>query len=512
MTDNAIYNVLRGHWAFLHDMYQGGFRLLFPSSTVSNQCLTEYVTGQQYGRPEQITARDSGIRRSYLVPYPGESLEEFDTRVKLAVYINICQPIVDAYVDAITPGVKRELGMLDAPLSSLDGNGQTWELCVDDVARWTSCYGMVATVLDAPRVNPSETRAAEAQSGTGLRIIVVHPPAIAWVVIGDDGQLDQFAYRETAYVDLSSRTIESMARVWVWTRTEWMLVEGTVRDAEPIAGQQNKLNPVPGMRGPHGTPGKVPVEFCFFKRDSSVTIPLGISPIDDAAKAGQLVYNELSRIEEYHRKAPPFLAIPEKEASGVLPPETKVTVGPDTAFGYSSQTGAPSWVSPPADMPNEIRTHCVFVIQASYRSAGLELSADTSAQVQSGEALRIRSRDFESRCRRFAMQLKGWEERMLSLAALWLKMPDPQSRVTYPDRYVLPDRAEDLAQAVVLVNTFASEMGPSGKIATLRQAVNAALTLSDDDAEKIINEAYSKLLEAPKTTTPTMGTDAPGTS
>jgi hypothetical protein len=280
--------------------------------------------------------------------------------------------------------------------------------------------------------------------------------------------------------------------VWVWTRTEWFVLKGTVSTTAPIAAQTEKLKQVSDLRGTHGTPGTVPVAFCYHKRDTSVRFPLGTSIIDDTAKAAQLIYNEMSRIEEYHRKTSPFLAIPTEEKSGVLDPEVAIGVGPDTAMGYSSTAGAPTWVTPPSDMPAEIRTHCLFIAQSAFKSAGLEVEVDTSAQVQSGEALRVRSRGFESRARRFAANLRAWEIRMLKLASQWTKA-QVEPVVTYPERYVLPDLSEDLARAIAFMDKFGDKLGPEGTATLINQALRAAATLSDDEAVSIIDEVHRKL-------------------
>ena len=493
-TTSNIYSLLRPHWAFMHDSYMGDWRYMLPSSSLGDQSLTVYTTTTQTQSPDVIL-KPIGARRSYLVPFPGESPADFDTRVKLATHFPIVQPIVDAYADAITPGITRELGQLGPYLCDLDGQGKSWASLVDEVSHWAACYGMFATVLDAPRVNTARNAFEEEQAGVSMRVISVHPTAIAWVVIGDDGGIDEFAYQEGIYDDTSSAVCN--ARIWVWTRTEWYMLEGTINRGLSALAQRNQdnspLKQKSGMRGTHGTPGRVPVAFCYFKRDTSVSVPLGISLVGDAAKAEQLIYNESSRIEDYHRKATAFLAIPQGETRGLLEPEVAVKVGAANAFGYPSSAGAPAWVSPPSEMPAEIRAHIAFVFQLAMRGAGMELAADTSAQVQSGEALRIRSRDFESRAKRFAESLRAWEMQMLSLAAQWLGLATVKPALTYPDRFVLPDMAEDLARAIAFMGTFGDKLGPLGSLAVIRQALNASATLSDEETTLIMDEIHAKL-------------------
>ena len=246
-----------------------------------------------------------------------------------------------------------------------------------------------------------------------------------------------------------------------------------------------KLPPTPL---PAALRGALPIEFVSYKRDTSTPYPLGLSLVSDAAAVGRAIYNYLSWAQEIHRHAGfPFLALPMAATGGQMDPQTRVSVGPTRALPYSADTGAPSYVQPSSESTRELREHCVFLFQAALRTAGLEMSADASAQVQSGEALRIRSRDFESRAKRFARNLERYETRMLSLLARFAGVADPQ-RVTYAERFALPDPTSDLANALKLLTDCPVEMGVTAKTAAVRVAVKAALSLSDADLARVMDE------------------------
>jgi len=215
--------------------------------------------------------------------------------------------------------------------------------------------------------------------------------------------------------------------------------------------------------------------------------------VADTCDIAREVYNTLSNVGDIHRKtAFPFLAIPQKSTTGALDPETKVEVGPDTALGYPSDTGVPSWVQPSAEQTRELRDHAVFLMGAAYRMAGLEVSVEGTNEAQSGLAIQLKSRGFEGRCKRFAGNLEAYERQSLDLTAAILRRAATYA-LNYPKRYVLPDASEDLARAILLLQTLKDDLGPAGAMAAIRQALNASLSVSDEELNKMMDEIRLKL-------------------
>ena len=494
----ATYDAERGRLAYYHDSYEGGSRYRAPSSTtIGTASLTRYrdrldSEGRRTGDHDEVVTERY---RSYLVPHPGETKAAFEVRLSLAAYVNVIAPIVDAYADAVAGPVTRDLGMLEQYLRRLDGDAQTWAEMVEEVSRWAVVYGMCAVVLDAPAANPAANRADEERLGVGLRASVVVPTAWAWVSVGDDG-VDEFAYVDQAYTAESVGAVSQSATLWRYTRTTWERHRVTVSLSE--AGAFGKVRGSLGAEtviesGKLANPGRVPVAFAYFRRTSS-RAPEGVSLVADACDLARQVYNTLSWVEEIHRKtAFPFLAIPERAAGGQLDPATKIQVGPSTALGFSSETGAPSWVQPSAESTRELRDHAVFLVALALRTTGLEVTADQSAPTQSGVALKIRSRDFDARCVKFAKSMGAFERAALEIAGRILGLDPAQASITYPRRFVLPDSAEDLARCVVLLQTFRDELGPEGFAATVRQALDAALALNDTELARLVDEVRERV-------------------
>ena len=164
-----FFDVARGFCLFVADAYEGGQAWDFPSSaTLGTATLYGYrvVTVDSGENPgaQQVAETTLGTERSYLVPWPGETLSNFRRRRSLAVYINLTEPIVDAYLDAITPRVTRQLGRAEPYLNNLDGDGHTWSTFVGDVA--------LAAALRRDRVRDRHADAQprrDARAGAGAR-------------------------------------------------------------------------------------------------------------------------------------------------------------------------------------------------------------------------------------------------------------------------------------------------------------------------------------------------------
>jgi len=257
----ATYDAERGHLAFYADSYRGGESYRNPSSlTIGTTRTTRWVpmvdeNGGETGDFEQRAVR---AYRTYLVPHPGELDAEFTIRRSLAAYINVISMIVDAYTDAVTGHVVRDLGALGGALGNTNGRGRGWAAHVQEVARWTAVYGYFATVIDAPKVNPAQNRAEEERLRVGLRATLVHPTAIAWVCIDHDGAVVEFAFVDQPQVAEAVAPATQVVRFWRYTTETWEVHELAVDVARGWGWCRGSLNEktrkdggplAPGLRG-----------------------------------------------------------------------------------------------------------------------------------------------------------------------------------------------------------------------------------------------------------------------
>lgn len=516
MSEVHTFDGTRGYALFIGDAYEGGQAWDCPSSsTLGTATLYGYrvattdqrdSNGQLTGAQTVIAEAVTGTERSYLVPWPGETAGNFARRKSLAVYVNLVEPIVDAYCDAIVPRVKRDLGAASQYLSNLDGDGQAWSELVSDAALQAALDGVCAVVIDLPETNPAATRAEERELGVGLAATAVPLASWAWMRADHRGRVEEFAYADTSVAD-ESTAVGAGQRVclWVWRADcdgkpgGWAVYELNVAPGEELGKARGRTggDARPVRSGPlhPALKGRIPVAFCYHRRvRGRVRVPRGKSLAASPATIGRQIYQLLSQVEDTQRRAPPFLSVPTKATNG-LDPDTKAKVGPDQAIPAPEGAGLPSWVTFPSDSLVDLRAHVAFLVGLAYRVSGLEVQADTSAQVQSGEALRVRSRGFEARAQRFAKSLEDFERRAMDIAAALLGLNRAEITVTYPQRYVMGDPSELLAAAVLLLQTLGDRLGDTATVEAIRQALNAALALDDATATKALAEIEAKLRE-----------------
>ena len=495
-ADLHFFDAVRGYALFHLDAYVGEPQWATPSSaTLGTAVLYGYTvstveSGDRAGE-QVVTETALGSVRSYLVPWPGETGANFSRRRSLAVYINLVEPIVDAYCDAIVPRVTRELGDTGPALRNLDGDGQDWSELVGDVAIAAALDGVTACVIDAPTSNPATNRAEEVTLGIGLRAAVVPLASWAWLRADDDGRVTEFAYVDAPAVD--DTAVAQRVRVYVWNANGCAVYEHELATGARLADARNTIVGGKPARDPMPLnpllKGRLPIVFADHRRVRG-RVPRGKSIAAGAAAIGRQVYQVLSSVEDTQRRAPPFLNVP-TSAKGGLEPSKVARLGPDAALDGPAEGGAPSWVTFPSESLADQRAHAVFLVGLAFRTAGLELQADTSAQVQSGEALRVRSRDFESRCRKFATNLAAFERKALDVVALLLGARRDALVVTYPQRYVIADSAEMLAAVMLLEQSFGLRLGPEGVREMMRQALDAALNLDEQTLAKLLDELAS---------------------
>jgi hypothetical protein len=511
MHDGSDYDRLRARHTFQLDSYTGGDAYRTPTrTTLTTARAWTYSAVAPDGGASSRLARTAREYVTYLVPHPAESDEAFESRLARACYINCVAPIVDAYAEAVTARIERELPAGYGPMDDVDARGSTWAEHVEEVARLTGLHGYLAVVYDAPAAAPAVSRADELARGLVPCCILVPPTAWAWVEVDARGRVVTFAHVEDAYQDRTGgAALYADVTVRVWTlrggsdgkTAEWQVRKGRVNHALGGLGAQRSAFQIAAgddgaeQRGPlpAALGGKLPVVFAYCRRVSSSRFPLGQSLADDACDIGRSIYNKLSEEDEIHSKAGfPFLAIPLKSTGGAMDAQTEVAIGPGRGLGYDSTAGAPSYVQPSSESSRELRDSCVFRFMLAMRLAGLGSTADTSAAPQSGEALRIRSREFESKASRFAAQMARYERAGL---ALWAALAGSAevATVAYAKRFTLPDPSEDIVNSLKLLTDCPIEVGVEAKTTLVMRALNAVLSLSDEDAAEMMAGIRARL-------------------
>lgn len=502
MSTRETYDLVREQWRYYHDAYRGGRYWRVPSATTIGSTSLRWTVLDPEDPSRELTV--TGRERSYLVAHQGESDEKFVKRHSLSAYVNVASPIVKAYAEGVTARVQRETAPIAEYLDDVDRRGRSWGEIAEGAATWASVYGVVATVVDTPSESVEGlSEAQRRERGIQPYVVTVHPPSWAWIECAG-GRVTEFAYVSTPYQSSLStnQSIDLEVRVWRADKVNedgervaggWEVRQGTLATSQ-LAQLGEHAQGLPLIASGPLAPalaGEIPVTFAYYERDDSSECPSGQSLIADASDIGRLIYNTLSWVGEIDRLAAfPFLSVPLKDTGGMLDQSTKLKIGPGQAVGHSGSAGAPAWVEPSGASQTGMLARCVQYMQFAMRSAGLELAADSSAQVQSGEALRIRSRDFESRALRFARNMQRWETATLRLIALLAGKPADDIAVTYAKRITHADPAEDLERALTLL-AAPVEIGPEARALAVVQAIDATLSLSDEKIAEIADEVRS---------------------
>lgn len=480
----AKYDAIRARLTFLFDSYIGGDQYKNPSSNPLS-------TARIYGYSIDSSTGDliPSIRRtyaSYLIPRDNESEREFEARISYASYNSLCRFVVDSYAEAVTTKVQRKFGDLAGFATKVDYKGRSWGSFVESIAKFTATYGFMFTVVDA--------------NESGPKAIPVHPTQIAWIdVDGYTGDITEFAWIEDAYyADAVSPSSQSI-KVRVYNKDGWSIRCGTVQNVHAgLTGVRDKLQPIESGALPERLNGKLPIVVSYYEEDTTNKWPFGYSLIDNIADIARQIYNDKSRLAELTVKAPPFLAIPQVKSGGALTPQTKQAIGLTKGFGHDSGTGGPAWVVLPPEYAASIRDTCEALKTDALQQVGLAVNA--SAQVQSGEALRVGSREFDSRAARYANQMCQYEEQLKSLFCLFAGVSDKNITITYPNKFTLPDLKEDIinAKEVLALNDIdlvesAKTIGVDATVKAAMQIVCSALNVSDIEASAFEKEMRASL-------------------
>jgi hypothetical protein len=217
--------------------------------------------------------------------------------------------------------------------------------------------------------------------------------------------------------------------------------------------------------------------------------------VNDLVDTARAVYNYNSWASDIHQKASfPILTVPLAKSGGVMPPKTEMALGSNNALPYDSESGTPSFISAPTDSTRELREQINFIISKALSQVGLSMAVDNSSQIQSGEALRIRSREFESYAGKFANFMRKFEEKTLDFFKMYLGMQEVEVSIVYPKTFSIPQTTEDIqnAQSLLSIGFLSNE----GKVAALRQIAGIALSISDDELNTIVETSQVKLESA----------------
>ena len=478
---------LKDRCLYIHDFYKGGDALLQPSTALYGQ--TSIVVKQLNDNGDVSTS----IRnvQSYLTPFDAESDDDFKRRQQRAFYFNLVSQVVNVYSDAVTSKVNRDYGALEPFLNyNVDYRESTWSEFVAQNAKFTALFGMTATYVDYSPVASGDILSLQdvIDSDSGPKCILINPLQFAWVIVSDKGAVQEFAWYES--VDETGSSPQKDVQIRVVNTQGWYTVNGVVDTANGNK-QRSEFKLVDSGSHPASLNGKLPVVFNFYDRDYTAKYPVGKSLVNDLVDVARAVYNYNSMAADIHKSTFPVLTVPLARTGGVMPPKTELAVGSSNALPYDSETGTPAFINPSSDPARELREHLSYIIRTAYQQLGLTLTLDSSAQIQSGEALKIRSREFESYASKFASNMLKYETKVINLYKAFLGLNDAKVTIIYPKTFSIPATKEDMDNAQQVMNV--SFLSNDGKVAALRQMLTIGLSLTEEETNEILADSQSIL-------------------
>ena len=117
--------------------------------------LASYLGGQDYLNNAE----------EYIVQHPFEEDTMYETRVKLAYYLNYCRRVVETYTNFVfkeTPK-RTEDPRIKAWLQNVDGKGSDMDTFMKGVSSLSSVFGFVDVMLDAPQKTKATYTVADGQ-------------------------------------------------------------------------------------------------------------------------------------------------------------------------------------------------------------------------------------------------------------------------------------------------------------------------------------------------------------
>lgn len=473
---------------YYNDFYKGGEFVKYPSSLAIGTARVSYKTYNETEKDFYYSTRDV---RSYLVPFDAEDDQKFRSRCQSAYYFNLVAQVVNAYADSVTSKVSRDLGELSFFVNTnVDYRDSTWSEFINQNAKMTALFGLTATYVDylLPEGVSINSRSDLYDKGITPKAILINPLSFAWVVVSPYGELEEFAWFENIVQDSNSTYNNVILRIV--NKEGWRQVSANVNMSlslyQQVVVDNTATTVITEGKHPASLNGKIPVVFNYYDRDYSMVYPQGRSLITDLVDTARAVFNYCSWATDVHqRSAFSILTIPLAKSGGVMPPKTEIAVGSSNALPYDSESGTPSFIAAPSDPTKELREHINFMVAKSYQQLGLALVQDTSGAPSSGEALKIRSREFENYASKFANFMRKFEEKTLDIFKLYLGMTSVETNIIYPKTFSIPQTTEDIvnAQSLLAVPFLSNE----GKVAALRQIASVALSASEEELNLIVD-------------------------
>lgn len=417
-----------------------------------------YVGGREYEEGE------------YLVQHPLETRGAYNARVKQAVFVNYCAPVVDIYTAYLfRERPSRELvGFSGTPfqqfLANADFAGRSYNKLLRELSRWAGVYGHMGVIVDKPVSNEARSRADELSLGIRPYISFYRPSNI----INWGWEINYNGPPVLSFLVLQEPELEEKAEVYrVWYRDRWELYKKVAK----ASGQPPEIVLLDSGENPLGE-----IPFVLLRNRDCLDRMIGVSDLTDIAPVNKRIYlYDSSAMEIIDRTAFPFLEAPMDTTRGANTEDVAIGTSNVLERDVMDAVGH-RWIEPSHASLQRIlewRTQAQTDIREMAKFGEAQRGVRQGAAAFSGAALDIKFQQLSAILSDKAENMEHAEQSILRLVGMWENL-DGTAEVHYPRKFGIRDAVTDLDQALRTKDIINSPVYD-----TLTQKSLARRTLSD---------------------------------
>lgn len=475
----ARYDASRERIKFLQDSYYGGDCYKNPSTLIlSHQTLTYQELIQSSGT---LITKQGRSYNSYLIPHECESAESYSARLAIANYINLCEPVVSAYVDAATASIKRDFGKLKDKLTvPVDYKKTSYQNFIKNAAIEFAVSGFAFTVVTVDEnISPIYT--------------LVDPTKVLYLITDDFGRITEFAFiNQSEILNQAKPSVQNIVATLI-TKNNISIRSGEIDTSQGY--RLTDLKEEASYNLPDSLNGELPIAIGFYKQNMKSIAPFGESLISTQADIGREVYNLESYVFEICGKTFPQLIYPVSTGQTMSTAEIQKATGTSVALPYNSETNAPQYISPSKESIEALRMQIDAKIQEAYKAA--KMDPNQSQIPQSGVALRIKSKQFMDAITAFAEQIKAFEESLL-LITCKLTGIKPNFNISVDSRFSSVDISEAIQNASTILSMLKTiDLKSQTQREIMKYVISNAVAFSPDVQALIFKDLDSVAAEIP---------------
>ena len=380
--------------------------------------LESYVGGDDYGRGEHLTK------------YVNETQGEYQARIGSTHLENHCKSVISTYISFLfREEPKREFGsieyepMLESFLEDADMDGRNFDAFMKEVAIWSSVFGHCWVLCVKPNVG-AQTKGDELAADVRPYVNLISPLLVTdwqW------NRLPNGRYNLT-YFKYIEEGNESVSTVREWTTEEihtW-IVDHKSKSIKEHSVEPNVLGEIPAI-----------IAYNF----KSPVRGIGISDIQDIARAQRTIYNLTSEVEQSIRinGHPALVKTPGTEASA--------GAGAIIQIDENLDPGLKPYILSVSTDINQIFTAINHVTEIIDKMANTGSMRDTTSKIMSGVSREHEFQLLNAKLSEKADNLELVEENIWQWYCYYQGMTW-DGEIEYPNSFAIRDTYNEIEQLV----------------------------------------------------------------